>query len=179
MDFECGTSDAGELVWAKQRRCREELGGHMQRTVGQGRWLLVAIGTLVLVVAAGCGRVDLEDLTPEAVRTQEAADATEQAANPPAGGSDGGTPATDGSGGGAVAGDVAAGRSIYNTECAGCHEQGRAASLIGQSLDPATIIPQLRSGEGFTAPHPVYRPTDIRPLSDNDFQNIFAFLASE
>lgn len=152
----------------------------MQRTMGQARWLLIAIGTLVLVIAAGCGRVDLEDLTPEAVRTQEAAEATEQAANPPTGGGDSGTPGTDGSSGGAVTGgDVAAGRSIYNTECAGCHQQGRAASLLGKSLDPATIIPQLRSGEGFSAPHPVYRPTDIRPLSDTDFQNIFAFLASE
>lgn len=152
----------------------------MQRTPGQRGWILIFTATFVLVVAAGCGRVDLEDLTPEAVRTQEAAEATARAESRATGGDDSGTPGAGDSGGGVVlTGDVAAGSALYNAGCAGCHEQGRAPSLRGQTFDPATLIPQLRSGEGLPQNHPVYRPTDIRPLSDNDFQDIFAYLASE
>lgn len=153
----------------------------MQRIPGQRGWLMMFIGTLTLVIAAGCGRVDLEDLTPEAVRTEEAAVAATRAAEPTADDSADGTPGSDGAvgGGGPLTGDTVAGDLIYSSECAGCHERGRAASLVGQTFDPATIIPQLRSGEGFSAPHPVYLPTDIRPLSDSDFEDIFTYLASE
>lgn len=152
----------------------------MQRTPGQRGWLVIFIGTLMLVIAAGCGRVDLEELTPEAVRTEVAAAGATRAAEATAAKAASGSPGADGStDGAALTGDITAGSLIYNAECAGCHERDRAASLIGQTFDPATIIPRLRSGEGFSAPHPVYRPTDIRPLSDNDFQDIFAYLASE
>jgi hypothetical protein len=37
----------------------------------------------------------------------------------------------------------------------------------------------LRTGEGFGAPHPKYALTDIRPLNEDDFGDVFAYLASE
>ena len=40
----------------------------------------IAVVTAFGLVAAACGRVDLEDLTPEAVKTEEAADAVTQTA---------------------------------------------------------------------------------------------------
>ena len=42
------------------------------------RWLLAMTCTIAVVLLAGCGRVDLEDLTPEAVKTQQAIDAANQ-----------------------------------------------------------------------------------------------------
>jgi mono/diheme cytochrome c family protein len=137
------------------------------------RWLLVSAAIIAMIVAVGCGRVDLETLTPEAVRTEVAATATARASIP--------TPDPNSASPGAEIpkGDVAAGDAIYNSECAGCHEGTRAKSLKGQVIDAAKYVPMLRSGEGFGAPHPVYALTDIRPLNDNDFNNIFAYLAAQ
>lgn len=144
------------------------------------RWFLALAGMIAIVLLAGCGRVDLEDLTPEAVRTQEALDAAirptpteEPDANSTA------DPNQTAPTGGVPEGDIAAGASIYNATCSGCHEGGRAASLLGKEFDPAVVIPMLRTGEGFAAPHPKYTPTDIRPLNDNDFNDVFAYLASQ
>ena len=140
------------------------------------RWILALAGVALIFVASGCGRVDLEDLTPEAFRTPQAQTGPTATIDPNATAPVGET-ATAADGGGAPQGDTAAGASIYNAECSGCHEGGRAASLKGKVFDPAVEIPKLRSGEGFGVPHPVYRPTDIRPLNDNDLQDIFAYLA--
>jgi mono/diheme cytochrome c family protein len=140
-------------------------------------------GMIAIVLLAGCGRVDLEDLTPEAVKTQQALDLANQptatsAPDPNATADPNQTPTT------AVdnplsGGDIAAGDSIYNATCSGCHEGGRAASLKGKVFDPAVEIPKLRTGEGFGATHPAYRPTDIRPLNDNDLIDVFAYLATQ
>jgi len=128
-----------------------------------------------IIVLSGCGRVDLEDLTPEAVKTQQAIDAANQptptntpdpAITPTAGG----IPIPEG--------DAVAGGNIYNSQCSGCHEGGRAASIQGKVFDPAVEIPKLRTGEGFGAPHPKYELTAIRPLSDEDLTDIFVFLAT-
>jgi mono/diheme cytochrome c family protein len=147
------------------------------------RWALALACLLAMVLAVGCGRVDLEDLTPEAVRTSEAATATYEAANPqptsPSGSS--GTPGASGSpgSGGEIEGDIAGGASLYNAHCSGCHEGGRAASLKGKTFDPAVEIPKLRTGEGFGVPHPAYTLTEIAPLSDSDLTDIFAYLAAQ
>ncbi|HYI15039.1 MAG TPA: cytochrome c [Thermomicrobiales bacterium] len=143
------------------------------------RWLLAMTCTIAVVLLAGCGRVDLEDLTPEAVKTQQAIDAANQPtatveptadpnASPVAAGDD---PLAEG--------DVAGGDSLYNAQCSGCHEGDRAASLKGMVFDPAVVIPMLRTGEGFGVPHPKYELTAITPLSDEDFIDIFAYLAAQ
>lgn len=148
----------------------------------RSRWLMALAGVAAIVLLAGCGRVNLEDLTPEAVRTQQAIDAAAQptAANTAEPGSTAEASGTEGAGGPAAPqGDVAAGYSIYNSQCSGCHEGTRASSLRGRVFDPAVEIPKLRTGEGFGVPHPKYSTTDIRPLNENDFNDVFAFLASE
>lgn len=153
------------------------------RKLIRSRTLLGVVSIAALVLLAGCGRVDLEDLTPEAVKTQQAIDAANQptpADTPdPNATADPNQTSTSGGGGGAPSGDIAAGASIYNSSCSGCHEGGRAASIKGKVFDPAIVIPMLRTGEGFTAPHPKYELTAIRPLSDEDLTNIFAYLAAQ
>jgi mono/diheme cytochrome c family protein len=150
------------------------------RKLNLPRWPLVLTWMAAMILLAGCGRVDLEDLTPEAVKTQQAIDAANQPtptdAPDPNATADPNQTSTTG-GGGAPTGDIAAGSNLYNTSCSGCHEGGRAASLKGNVYDPAVYIPMLRSGEGFTAPHPKYELTAIRPLSDEDLTDIFAYLA--
>jgi mono/diheme cytochrome c family protein len=145
------------------------------------RWIPALAAMIGIVLLAGCGRVNLEDLTPEAVKTQQAQEAanrpTPTQPDPNASPGANGSPS---SGGGVVpGGDIAAGASLYNAQCSGCHESGRAASLKGKTFDPAVEIPKLRTGEGFGVPHPKYSPTDITPLSDTDFEDIFAYLASQ
>lgn len=146
------------------------------------RWLPAMMCMLAVILLAGCGRVDLEDLTPEAVKTQEAIDAANQPTPTdepdPNATADPNQTSTSG-GGDAPQGDIAAGASIYNATCSGCHEGGRAASLLGKVFDPAVEIPKLRTGQGFSAPHPDYTPTDIRPLNDEDFTDVFAYLAAQ
>lgn len=150
----------------------------------RSRVVLAIAAMTAIVLLSGCGRVDLEDLTPEAVRTQEALDAQSEPTSAPTAvvtpdSNQTTTTGDGGGGGGAPEGDIAAGASIYNATCSGCHEGGRAASILGKVFDPAAEIPKLRTGEGFGAPHPKYAPTDIRPLNDNDFQDIFAYLATQ
>ncbi|MDQ3549721.1 MAG: cytochrome c [Chloroflexota bacterium] len=156
------------------------------RQLTPSRSILAIAGLIAVVLLAGCGRVDLEDLTPEAFKTQEALDLQNQPtsvpttpADPNASPDSNQTTTSGGGGGGAPEGDTAAGASIYNATCSGCHEGGRAASILGTVFDPAVEIPKLRTGEGFGVPHPKYTPTDIRPLNDNDFNDVFAYLASQ
>ena len=143
------------------------------------RWLLAMTCTIAIVLLAGCGRVDLEDLTPEAVKTQQAIDLANQptaTVEPTVDPNATEVPAGDDP---LAGGDIAGGDSLYNAQCSGCHEGGRAASIKGKTFDPAVEIPKLRTGEGFGVPHPSYPLTSIRPLSDDDFIDIFAYLASE
>jgi mono/diheme cytochrome c family protein len=132
-----------------------------------------------MVLLAGCGRVDLEDLTPEAVKTQQAIDLANQptaTVEPTVDPNATEVPAGDNP---LAGGDIAGGDSLYNAQCSGCHEGGRAASIKGKTFDPAVYIPMLRTGEGFGVPHPKYELTAITPLSDDDFIDIFAYLAAQ
>lgn len=136
------------------------------------RWTLAGLAIIAVLALAGCGRVDLEDLTPEAVRTQ-------QALNPPTPTRSGssGTPAageTPGAGGGASDADLAAGMAQYNTWCSGCHDGGRAKPIKGQTFEFSAIEDMLRNGTGG---HPKYSPTT--ELTDNQFNDILAYIASQ
>jgi mono/diheme cytochrome c family protein len=134
---------------------------------------------LVLVVAAGCGRVNLEDLTPEAFKTQQAGIQATQTAGGGSGGATGspGAGGTPGSGTGGFEGaDIAAGKSQYGTWCSNCHDTGRAAPLKGRVFEFAAIEGVMRTGTGLSAPHPKYTTFE---LSDQQIINILAFVASE
>jgi mono/diheme cytochrome c family protein len=146
------------------------------------RWLVVPAAMIAIVLLSGCGRVNLEDLTPEAVKTQQAIDAANQptaAPTEPGGSPEAGGTETSGGGNPLAGGDIAGGDAIYNSQCSGCHESARAQSLKGKVFDPAVEIPKLRTGEGFGADHPKYTLTAIRPLNDADFTDIFAYLAAQ
>jgi mono/diheme cytochrome c family protein len=151
------------------------------RKLAPSRWLVVPAAMIAIVLLSGCGRVNLVDLTPEAFKTQQAIDAANQPTAEPTTEGDGSPAAgTEASGDNPLAGgDIAGGDAIYNSQCSGCHEGGRAASLKGNVFDPAVEIPKLRSGEGFGADHPKYTLTAIRPLNDADFIDIFAYLAAQ
>jgi mono/diheme cytochrome c family protein len=151
----------------------------MGRTQRTRRLAAVVVAISAMLALAACGRVDLETLTPEAVRTQEAAELMTAEANPGTDNGDG-TPGSDGGSGGPTEGDLVAGRTQYNTWCSNCHDTGRleAPPIKGTSYDAAEVIPQMRADGGAASPHPVtYSPAT--ELTDNQLQDIFAYLASE
>jgi mono/diheme cytochrome c family protein len=146
--------------------------GNMQRN---RRWAVGVAAVAAVLVFAACGRVNLEDLTPEAVRTQEAMNPT---AAPGGGGSGSDTDGTPGSGSGPTEGDLVAGKTQYNTWCTACHDGGRAAPIKGKTFDLATVLPTMREGQGGATQHPItYSPAT--ELTDNQFGDILAYLASE
>lgn len=138
----------------------------------QRRWAAIFAGLISAIVIVGCGRVDLEDLTPEAVRTQQASIPTPTPRPTPGGGTPG---ATQPAGGGE--GDRAAGRLQYNTWCTGCHESGRldAPIILGNAYDVAEWIPALRT-PGDKAKHPT--SYTVMELDDNGYEDIFAYIAA-
>lgn len=149
--------------------------GQMRGGIRRGLGTALAAGML-LAAGVGCGRVDLNDLTPEAVRTQEAAAEQTRAA----GGSVptptlSGTQGTGGSGGFEGA-DLAAGRAQYGTWCQGCHDSGRAPSLMGKVYDFAAIEQPMRTGTGFAQPHPKYT---VFELTNQQIVNILAFVSGQ
>jgi mono/diheme cytochrome c family protein len=152
---------------------RQQAGGR-----GARFWTRVMAVTIIAVLAlAGCGRVNLEDLTPEAFRTEEAARQATAAAMPTNTPGPAGTPGSgsgSGSGGGQPA-DLAAGEVQYNTWCAGCHDSGRAPVLKGRQFDFAEIEQVMRTGQGFAQPHPSYSQMEI---TNRQFNNILAYIAS-
>ena len=136
------------------------------------RWLWVCVVLGALLAFAGCGRVNLQDLTPEAVRTANASKPS-----PGVGGV--GTPGAGGNGtpgAGAVPGNVAGGRVLYGTWCAGCHDSGRqgAPAIKGKAYQLAPLLPMLRGEPGNTVQHPSYKVTE---LSDKQLQDVLAFVA--
>ncbi len=136
------------------------------------RWMLVFSAVLATVAVAGCGRVNLEDLTPAAARTEIAATATALANAPTE------TPIQAPS---AVVeafanADTAGGGVLYNPWCSGCHDGGRAQPIKGQVFDPAEWIPKLRANSGAADPHtPTYSEFE---LNDQQLTDILAFIAS-
>jgi mono/diheme cytochrome c family protein len=145
--------------------------GTGQRTQRTRRWAAVLAALAAVLVLAACGRVNLEDLTPEAVRTQEAMNPT---AAPDDGDDGDGTPGT----GGATEGDLVAGQVQYNTWCSNCHDTGRleAPPLKGQTFDVDAVLASMRAGAA--DPHQVtYSPST--ELTDNQFTDILAYLSSQ
>lgn len=139
------------------------------------RWLS-QISPIVVVVAllalAGCGRVNLEDLTPEAFKTAEAGKPTATTR------SGAGTPNASGTpGSGGVQGNTANGSVLYGTWCTGCHDTGRLGAPVikGKEFDLPTELPMLRGDASNTKTHPKYLVTE---LNDKQLQDILAFLAS-
>lgn len=136
------------------------------------RRMLVFFAVLTTVAVAGCGRVDLEDLTPEAERTAVSQTATAEANAPTA------TPIQASS---AVVeafanADAAGGGVLYNPWCSGCHDGGRAQPVKGKVFDPAEWIPRLRSNSGAAEPHaPSYSDFE---LNDQQLTDILAYIAS-
>lgn len=133
---------------------------------------LILAGITILLLIASCGRVNLEDLTPAAVRTEEALRPTAT----PSPTADPSAPTPDP--GQAPRGEAAraAGSSLYNAQCSGCHEGRRAATLRGKSFVFEDEEPWLRGAEPGPENHPTYR---IDQVSDNNFRDIFYYLQTE
>jgi hypothetical protein len=138
----------------------------------QRKWsaILPLAGAVVLLIAA-CGRVDLEDLTPEAVKTQQAEQAVTQTAIA--------------EGAGEFLGDPARGRTTWDTWCVGCHAEG--GSGVGPDIrgtfyfwpDWEAFFRDGATADGSivheTERGPItYQPTD---LTDENFFNVLAFIA--
>jgi mono/diheme cytochrome c family protein len=137
------------------------------------RWwlgVLMLTSASVLVIAA-CGRVDLEDLTPEAVQTQQAQEAVTQTALADSAGQ--------------FLGDPARGRTVFDTWCIGCHAEG-GNGIAPDILGTLYIWPEweafFRTGtkEDGSLVHEgngrviSYLPTD---LTDENFFNVMAYIA--
>ena len=136
------------------------------------RWMLVFFAVLTTVTVAGCGRVDLEDLTPEAERTAISQTATAVANAPTE------TPIQASSEviEAFANADTAGGGVLYNPWCSGCHDGGRAQPIKGKVFDPGEWIPKLRSNSGAAGPHtPTYTEFE---LNDQQLTDILAFVAS-
>lgn len=132
------------------------------------RWFVgLALALILPLGVAACGRVDLQDLTPEAVQTQEAEARLTQTA----------IAGTIG------LGDPVRGNTQWGTWCVGCHAEGGAGQgpdIRGEIYNFDEISTAFRE-EGAPLPsgnpHPItYQTFD---LSDEDFRNIFAYLAQQ
>lgn len=139
------------------------------------RWLCLCIVVAALIVIAGCGRVNLEDLTPEAFKTAEANKPT-----PTSSTGNSGTPGANGTPGsaGGVEGNVQNGAVLYNTWCTGCHDTGRlnAPPVKGKTYDPTLVTPALRGDASATLKHPAtYKVTE---LNDKQIQDILAYISA-
>ncbi|MFW6074250.1 MAG: c-type cytochrome [Chloroflexota bacterium] len=133
------------------------------------RWIVIlAMTSMVAIIIAGCGRVDLEDLTPEAVRTEQAEARITQTAVSEAGEE--------------LEGDPQRGATTFGTWCVGCHAEGgggQGPDLIGETYFWEDVEPAFRTeGEPLPSgnPHPsTYQTFD---LTDDAFRNIFAYVAT-
>ena len=135
------------------------------------RWLSLIVAGVVLLVIAGCGRVNLENLTPEAFKTAQAGLPT---ATTRAGA---GTPNAAGTPASGVPGNAANGSVLYGTWCTGCHDTGRlnAPVIKGKTYDLPTQLPMLRGAASNTITHPSYSVTE---LNDKQLQDVLAYLAT-
>lgn len=119
----------------------------------------------MLLLLAGCGRVNLEDLTPEAAKTQQAEAAiaaTAQAAEQEELGS-------------AFSGDPDRGHIKYDTWCTNCHDGDPAQVIFGNSYPFAEYEEFFRTGGDIG--HIAYDP--VIDLSDDDLQDIVAYIATQ
>lgn len=130
----------------------------------QRRWFMVLTLAGMLVVVAACGRVDLEDLTPEAVKTEqaEAAIAATQTseAQPD------------------IPGDPDRGLTIFQSFCFGCHIEQNVPSpeLLGNVYLLDDYMAMFREGTGPNGEsHITYASFE---LSDENLQDVLAFIAT-
>lgn len=122
--------------------------------------LLVSV---LLLVLAGCGRVNLEDLTPEAVKTQEAEAAITQTAEVTA----------REEAGNALGGDPDRGDVLYGTWCINCHDGGQAEPIRGNVYPFEEWEEFFRTGGDID--HPSYDP--FVDLSDQNLIDILTYVA--
>ena len=123
----------------------------------------VAICSVLLLVISACGRVDLEDLTPEAAKTAEAVaaiTATAQAEAEPDAGA-------------AFTGDAERGRVRYDVWCTGCHEGTLAEPILGNAYPLEEWETFFREGDG--SDHPIYNP--VTDLTDENLLDIVTYIA--
>lgn len=158
----------------RSREIERELVQIMKHSQRRLPFVLAAVAVFMLVSA--CGRVNLEDLTPEAIRTEIASRPTATVAptREPAGTGTSGTDAP------VITGNLAAGSSLYNAHCSGCHGTGgqpgrRAPSMNGMEFT-LEDQPWLRTGDGAPDGHPTYT---VAQLSDNNINDIFFYLANQ
>lgn len=139
---------------------------------GPVRLSLLMLACLLTLLVTACGRVNLEDLTPEAVRTQQAMVTPTSVPPTPAPGE------TPGTGGSSAPVDLLAGGSLYNNYCSGCHDNGRAGAqpLKGrEGLDPTAAANTVRNGvTAAGGAHNAYTTTE---LTDQQILDILAFIA--
>ena len=137
----------------------------------RGWFSILLLASIAVLVVAACGRVDLEDLTPEAVKTQQAEDAVTQTALAESAGE--------------FLGDPARGRTTWDTWCVGCHASTGAG--IGPDIRGTLYLwPEWEAfmREGVKADGSLTHEANDRTimylvtdLTDENFFNVFAFIA--
>jgi mono/diheme cytochrome c family protein len=132
----------------------------------QRQWGIVLAAVGLLVIIAACGRVNLEDLTPEAVKTEQAQTVVTQAAISTAQSSSG------------LDGDPARGQTNFTVWCFGCHPPGgndRGPNILGNAYPITEYGEMFRTG---VAPsggaHPMY---ETFRLSDQSIVDILTYVS--
>lgn len=103
----------------------------------QRQWGIVLAAVGLLVIIAACGRVNLEDLTPEAVKTEQAQTVLTQEAISTAQMSSG------------LDGNPTLGQTNFTVWCFGCHAPGgteRGPDILGNAYPIEEYLPMFRTG---------------------------------
>lgn len=140
----------------------------------QRRWFgILALTSALVIVIAACGRVNLEDLTPEAVKTEQAQAVLTQTAVADAAGE--------------FLGDATRGKITWDTRCIGCHAEtgnGVAPDIRGSVY----LWPEWEAffREGTKADGSLTHETERGviiyesfDLPDESFFNVFAYIAQD
>ena len=123
---------------------------------------VILLSSALALLVAGCGRVDLEELTPEAVRTQQAEAAITETAQ---------AEAVEAAGG-EFDGNPDRGNVLYGTWCINCHEGGQAEQIKGSAYPFEEWEEFFRTGGDVG--HPAYDP--VLDLSDQNLIDILTYL---
>jgi cytochrome c5 len=121
---------------------------------------VVLLTSALSLVLAGCGRVNLEDLTPEAVKTQQAEAAITQTAQAEAAAEAGSE----------FDGNPQRGNVLYGTWCINCHDGGRAEPILGNAYPISEWEDFFRNSED----HPTYDP--VLDLSNQNLVDILTYI---
>jgi len=128
----------------------------------RAQWICVL--SVLLLLLSACGRVDLEDLTPEAVKTEQAiaaVTATAVAEQQAEAGAD-------------FTGNADRGKVRYDVWCTGCHDGGMAEPILGNAYPLEEWLPFFREGNG--TDHPTYNP--VTDLTDENLNDIVTYIAT-